>query len=213
MFDATWGELTDEQCQIIRNSFSIYKDQSGMLDKLDILSNKYLGTTGSSRGSWDMEKGCYTEGIYTGAKTSANHEIWERICQVTKLFYRDKVQPRKWTSQRFWMKLDEAVSIGQNEDFSFVTWSMPGAIRSPFYYEKDGKQYYDVNCMQSYNYLAQFPSTLVTDAYGNPVNRSWTQVLRQAGYNMTHDTNYPGREDGQLLPMMSRQLIYNASLS
>lgn len=132
---------------------------------------------------------------------------------MTELFYRDKVQTKKWTFQGVGRELDEDISIGQNEAFSFVTWSMPGAIRSPFYYEKDGKQYYDVNCTQPYNYLAQFPSTLVTDAYGNPVNRSWTQVLRQAGYNMTHDTNYPGREDGQLLPMMSRQLIYNASLS
>lgn len=102
-FEATWGELTDEQCQIIRDTFSIYKDQSGMLDKLDELSNRYLGTSGSSAGSWDKERGCYVGGIYTGAKTSANHEIWERICQVTRLFYQEQY----------------------NKDFSFITWSWP----------------------------------------------------------------------------------------
>lgn len=53
----------------------------------------------------------------------------------------------------------------------------------------------------------------MTDDYGNAVNRSWIQVLRQSGYKMTHDTEYLGRNDGQQLPMMSKQLIYNASFS
>ena len=49
----TWKELTDSECQLLRERFSIYCDKSGKLELFDNLSNKYLGTSGSSNGSWD----------------------------------------------------------------------------------------------------------------------------------------------------------------
>ena len=184
-FDSAWKNLTDAECQFLRDFFSIYKDKSGKLALFDSLSNKYLGTTGSSYGSWHDEKACYTGGIFTGARTSCNHEIWERILKITDLLYKDKYNP----------------------DFSFSTWSWPGDPRSPFYFSKDGKFYYDSECTKLYNYLARFPSSI----QGN--ERSWTDVITGGGYYLTHDTFYPSRLDGERRCMMSQQLIYNAHLS
>lgn len=188
-FDTKWGELSDEECQYIRESFSIMCDSSGLLDLLDELSNKYLGTAGTSKGSWDEKKQCYTGGIFTDCKTSANHEIWERVLQVTGDYYEEKCGVRP------------------------VTWSWPGSMASPFFFTKDGKAYYDENCTILYNYLAKMPSSLYLDIDGEPKERSWIDVLRENGYVNSHDIIYPSRLDGERLPMMSKQLICNASLS
>ncbi|MBR4889058.1 MAG: hypothetical protein IKU17_07930 [Clostridia bacterium] len=191
VYDLPWKELTDEHCQQMRETFSIYKDTTGMLDKLDVLSNRYCGTTGSSRGSWSEKDGMYTGGIFTGSKTSCNHEIWERILQVTEAFYRKEY----------------------SEELRFWTWSFPGAARSPFDFEKDGKHYFDPECKWLRNYLAEFSSSMYADAGGRPKVRSWITLLREAGYTMTHDTIYPSRMDGSPRVMMNKQLIYNAGFS
>lgn len=188
-FDTAWGSLTDEECQYIREYFSIMHDDSGIPDNLDELSNLYLGTYGSSKGSWSEEKQCYTGGIYTGCKTSANHEIWERILQVTGDYYENQCGVRP------------------------ITWSWPGSIPSPFMFYKDGKYYYDEECTVLYNYLAKMPSSIYENEDGTAKMRSWTDALKNQGYKMTHDTVYPSRQDGVERPMMSKQLIYNAFLS
>lgn len=184
-FDTNWGDLTDRQCQMLRNYFSIYSDKSGKLKIFDELSNKYLGTTGKSFGSWNDARGCYTGGIFTGAKTSCNHEIWERILEITKAFYKEYY----------------------SADFDFLTWSWPGDWLSPFRFHSDGKFYYDPECTVLFNYLAQFQSSITGK------NRSYTQVLNWGGYIMTHDTFYPSRVDGADRVAMRQQLIYNAAFS
>ncbi|MEL3908419.1 MAG: hypothetical protein P1P64_05330 [Treponemataceae bacterium] len=186
--NTTWKNLTDDECQQIRDMFSIYKDKSGRLNLLDKLSNEYLGTKGSSFGSWDKNKGCYTGGIFMNAKTSCNHEIWERIIQITKLFYKELY----------------------NADFEFKTWSWPGDPHSPFKFEKDGKFYYDDKCTKLYNYLAPFTSSVYIND-GKYKERSWLQVLREYGYLTTHDFIYPSRCDGVDKVMMSKQFIYNCN--
>ena len=184
-----WGKLTDKQCQQLRELYSVMKDQTGLLAALDLLSNTYLGTEGSSAGSWDEARGCYTGGIFTGCRTSANHEIWERILEATRLHFREVFLRAP------------------------VTWSMPGGDRSCFFFERDGKRYYDEDCTLLYNYLAPMPSSLYTDLSGAPKRRSWVQALREAGYRIAHDAMYPSRLDGTEPTMMSRQLIFNAFLS
>lgn len=184
-FNNTWKNLSDDECQEIRNFYSIYRDDIGFLDTFDFLSNKYLGTKGKSKGSWNNEKNCYTGGIFTGCKTSCNHEIWERILQITKLFYQDQY----------------------NKEFSFDTWSYPGAKRSPFHFVKGDKVYYDQKYTKQYNYLAQFKSSLTS------TSRSWTQCLRNAGYKIVHDSLCPAVFDGFEKPVMSKQFIYNARYS
>ena len=195
VIDTPWGELSDEECQRLRNCLSVYRSE-GLLELLDTVSNRYLGTEGSSFGSWDEAAGCYTGGIFTGCRTSANHEIWERILEVTRLSYQ------------------EDCAYYDFELPPFLTWSWPGPIRDIFVFrDGEGRVWYDREHTLPYNYLARFPSSLYRDESGGPLSRSWTEVLRSAGYRMTHDTLYPGRADGQVLPLMSRQLIRNASLS
>ncbi|MDY5122295.1 MAG: hypothetical protein SPE59_00655 [Treponema sp.] len=152
---------------------------------MDSLSNKYLGTSGKSYGSYDKEKGCYTGGIFTDAKTSSNHEIWERIVRITDLYYKDNLGP----------------------SFKFFTWSWPGDPRSPFKYHYNDRYYFDKEHTKYNNYLAKFNST-ITNA-----NRSWTDVLRDNGYKVCHDTIFPSRFDGQPNVAMYNQLILNASYS
>ena len=191
-YQVPWKNLSDEQCQQMRDSFSIYKDTSGKLATLDALSNQYCGTSGSSFGSWNPETGCYTGGIFTGCKTSCNHEIWERVLALTAAFYREQYSSR----------------------LSMHTWSWPGDPRSPFVFPDDQSNfYYDTDHTLLYNYLARFPSTLYVDQDNKPKYRSWTDVLREYGYTIAHDTWFPSRADGTETVMMSKQLILNASLS
>ena len=190
-FDTEWKNLTDEQCQQMRDAFSIYKNTSGILETFDELSNKYCGTSGRSRESWDDEKQCYTGGIFSGCRTSCNHEIWERIMVITGEMYH------------------EAYSAG----FSFRTWSWPGSPWSTFVFWDGGKRYYDPEHTKPNSFLSPLESSLYKDGEGKPKNRSWVSVLREYGYQMTHDTIYPSRNDGIQRVMMSKQLILNAGLS
>ena len=186
--DTTWKDLSDSECQKIRNWYSLMKDtDTNLIELLDSLSNKFLGTTGKSDGSWDNAKGCYTGGLFTGCKTSANHEVWERIMSITYIYYK---------------------SIGVNYDLK--TWSLPGSKSSGCYYENNGKYYYDSAHTILVNNLARFSSSLYKDTDGSAKNRSWTDVLGEFGYTTTHDALYPSRQDGQSSCAMSMQLIYNS---
>lgn len=163
----------------------MFDKRSGLIELLDDLSNKYLGTVGSSRGSWNDQRQCYTGGIFTGCKTSANHEIWERYLEVVSSYYKDII----------------------GECFQPKTWSFPGSKLSWCYFEKDGKYYYDNECTVLRNNLAKMKSSLTGE------NRSWVDCLRQAGYTVSHDSQYPSRMDGLEKPAMAYQLICNASIS
>jgi len=186
-----WGRLTDAECQRIRDYFSVYSGTCGFLETFDRLSNRHLGTTGRSHGSWSAEKGCYTGGIFTGCRTSANHEIWERVLQLTRAVYREACRT----------------------NFTFATWSWPGCYSSPFVFERDGRFFYDAARTLPANALARFPSSLRRDAGGKPLARSFTEALRSEGYVTTHDMTYPSRRDGTERTAMRRQLFANAGFS
>ncbi len=187
--DTIVSELSKEQCQRIREHYSIMKNGEALIDVLDLLSNKYLGTTGHSNNSWDNALKCYTGGIFTGSSTSENHEIWERILCIVQHLYKE---------------------AGLNIDIK--TWSLPGDARggnglSPFIYEDQGKYYYDKEHKSAYNYLARFYSTI------EKKDRSWTDVLRRYGYTSTHDSLYPGLHDGSELKAMHIPFFFNEDLS
>lgn len=185
-----WGNLSDDECQIFREYFSVMKDSnSGVIKLLDELSNIYLGTTGSSNGSWNDDRKCYTGGIFTGCKTSENHEIWERVLEVTNKY------------------------MIEHLGFRLYTWSWPGSKSSQCYFYKNGKYYYDSEYTLLANALAKFPSSANVDENGQPKVRSWTDVLCEYGYNVVHDSSFPGRIDGQKKPCMSIQYIQNARQS
>ena len=173
--ETAWGSLSDTECQTIREWYSVMQDtNSNLIDILDTLSNMFLGTTGSSRGSWNNSTQQYDGGIFTGCKTSANHEIWERYIIVTQMYYK-------------------AVT-GVN--YNIKTWSLPGSKKSNCFFESNGKKYYDSGLTKYANFLAKFSSSTLKNPDGTAKVRSWADCLREFGYNATHDTIWPGRLDG-----------------
>lgn len=184
----TWGSLTDAQCQTLREFYSVFKNPT-LSVILDELSNKYLGTSGSSAGSWDGTK--YTGGIFTGCKTSANHEVWERILQIVQCYYKEQ--------------------YGLNWDLQ--CWSWPGEYYFGLGFRTSYVSYYDSNMTIYYNMNARFESSLYTDEIGNPKSRSFTDVLREFGYKYTHDYVYPSRLEYLTPPAMKVQFYLNEHLS
>lgn len=154
----TWANLTDAQCQTIREAFSVMKN-SALIGILDPLYNKYFGTTGTSAGSWDSTTGKYTGGIYTGCSTSANHEVWERINECISAYVK--------------------CELGINWDM--YTWSRPGTNASGLRVTYDGNTYYD----PAHQYLASPQSRFISSITGKA--RSWTDVLLACGYKVSHD--------------------------
>lgn len=183
----SWGNLTDSECQQIRNKFSLYSPSNELIDIFDELSNRYLGTNGHSYGSYSEEKGCYEGGIFTGATTSSNYEVWEKIIAISKIYY--------------------AVNYG----IDVSVWSWPGTWGSyRFHFENNGLYYYDSDFKKLANYSTKFTSI---SRNGKDIEYSFNDCLRKYGYTSTHDTMYPSRTDGLNTPFMLQQLFFNESLS
>ena len=162
--DTSWRLLSDQECELIRQQFSVYGSQ--FCETLDRMSNCFLGTSGKSKGSWDGEK--YTGGIFTGCKTSENHEVWERIIEIEK----------KWFEYYF-----PGIPF-------FTNWSLPGSEDANLYFENDGIKYYDREMKSPANDSAKFISSITGE------NRSWSDVLWKYGYRTKSDSWFKGRVDG-----------------
>lgn len=189
--DNTWGALTDAECQRIRETYSLICDHD-MCDLYDTLSNKYLGTEGHSydSDSWDGSK--LTKGVFAGCKTSQNHEVWERILLLTQIYYKEQ--------------------YGLN--YNIKTWSMPGSKNGNlFFIDENGIKYYDSAKTKMANNLARFESSYLKNDDGTIMARSWTDVLADFGYCMSHDNFPPSYKDSNARVAMAYQLIYNASES
>jgi uncharacterized protein YukE len=189
----TWADMATDPVkqQYLRDAFSVfntyyeqsYENGAKLIDFLDGLSNELLGTSGSSKGSWNGTQ--YTGGIFTGCKTSQNHEIWERITEIKlKLF-------KKY------------YGIVQN----ITEWSMPGSPSLPVGYLYNSKTYQTVDHDRTkmYNDFCKASSTRLKDKDGNDLSRSFIDVLRAYGFKHMHDSKYPGRTDG--LSVMNIQYL------
>jgi len=206
----TYANLTDDECQAIRNWYSLFGDiddaatgetrHSNLLPYLDTLSNMYLGTTGNSKGSWvDVEGetngGHYTGGIYTGMHSSANEEIWERYMQLVDIYTKDL--------------------YGYNGRIR--TWSMPGSKSSSdayfFFYGTGSTKYYDIDRTIPLNYNSRWESATLKNPDGTPKVRSMTELLREFGYVATHDYEVPGRYDALGRNAYEIKFFPNADLS
>ena len=156
----TWANLTDAQCQTIREHYSVMKNPT-MSVLLDTLSNKYLGTSGTSAGSYDSNAGKYTGGIFTGCATSANHEVWERILELISRYNKEEL----------------------NINWDMYTWSRPGSEVSNLRVTYDSASYYDPDHLYLESPQTRFVSSLTGES------RSWTDALLNCGYKVSHD--YP----------------------
>lgn len=104
----TWAGLTDDDCQVFRTYLSFYKCpddyQNGqyILQTLDILSERYCGTTGQSvkddyttrtpntaSGNYPSVGDAMLYGIFQGCTTLNNHEVWERLQTIIKEYHHE----------------------------------------------------------------------------------------------------------------------------
>lgn len=180
--DVIWRDLSDEQCQQIREYYSVISNDE-FCCFLDELSAEFLGTFGYSKGSYVPEHGCYTKGIFTNCKTSANYEIWERIVYLSRRYQRHYNHLR----------------------YDCTVWSMPGMRCGDLFYIKDGIRYYDRNHTMPANALAYDND--------NDRMSSMVSILRKYSYNVAHDIRCPSLLDGydtpEMLHIMHRNAIYS----
>lgn len=181
---SAWGNLTDSECQTIRETYSVLKNPV-FAPLIDRLSETYLGTTGSSNGSFNTSTGKYEHGVFTGCSTSNNHEVWSRIVRITLMYYKDVF----------------------GLDFDFKCWSMPGEKYFGMGLQYDGASYYDTAHEKLYNMNARFTESLTGESV------SFAEILGAFGYEYTHDFVYPSRYDNGHTHRINRQFIINANLS
>ena len=180
----TWRTLTDEDCQKIRNCYSVWN--GGGLDYLDKLSAIYCGTTGSSKAPDAWNGRVFTKGIFTGCKTTCNHEIWDRLVEIQQ----------HWYTQHFNLKAPP------------TNWSQPGGQRCPgLLYYKNGKRFFDRDCTILANHYGKCRSTRT----GN--SRSWADLLRENDFTTTSDSIAEGLYDGSIYRSIFIEMPFNANLS
>jgi hypothetical protein len=179
----TWRTLTDEDCQKIRNYYSAWN--GGALKYLDEQSAIYCGTTGSSKApdSWNGKE--FTKGIFTGCKTTCNHEIWERLVAIQ----------RQWYAKYYNLKTPP------------TNWSQPGGQRCPcLLYCKEGKRYFDRECTILANHYGKCRSTRTGK------NRSWADLLRENDFKTVSESIYEGLYDGSVRRSILIEMPFNANL-
>jgi hypothetical protein len=179
----TWATLTDDDCQKIRNYYSVWN--SGVLKYLDQQSAIFCGTRGSSKdpGAWNGKE--FTKGIFTGCKTTGNHEIWERLLAIQQ----------QWYTKHYQLTTPP------------TTWSQPGGQRSPcLLYWKDGKRYFDRQCTILANHYGKCTSTRTGRS------RSWADLLRENGFKTVSDSISEGMYDGSVQRSILIGMHFNANL-
>ena len=180
----TWRTLTDADCQRLRDYYSVWN--GGVLEYLDKLSAEFCGTTGSSKdpGAWNGKE--FTRGIFTGCKTTCNHEVWDRLVEIQ----------RQWYTKYYHLKTPP------------TNWSYPGGPHCPdLLYFKDGKRYFDRECTILASHYGKCRSTRTGK------NRSWADLLRENGFKTASDSMYEGRNDGAVRRSVLIEMPCNANLS
>jgi hypothetical protein len=169
-----WEDLTDADCIAIRKSLGAFgmpidgQNQQKVLESIDILSARYCGTTGTSvynddyatrtpntaDGFEPSESNKIIGGIFQGATTTQNHEIWERLLVISK---QTKIEFEGLTKDDIFHS-----SVGGNPD--------------TLSYESAGIKYLD----KAHGKLPYGHSLFSSSITGEI--RSYMDALREAGY-------------------------------
>ena len=174
-----WVDLTDDDCAAFRRSMSAYwmpmntQDSQKVLETLDFLSNRYCKTTGTSVlnadyvtrtpntiGGVEPDNDHRIQGgIFQGASTTNNHELWERITIIMNSY-----------KQEF---------EGKRKPHEF--WGTPGGGAIGLYYRIQGPTtQHRLFTDKQYTKKPSGSSTYTSSITGQ--TRSWHDVLRSAGY-------------------------------
>ncbi|MBT3378523.1 MAG: hypothetical protein HN742_25045 [Lentisphaerae bacterium] len=180
--DKAFAELTDDDCDYLRRKLSFFRSDADyrtgqdQLKCLDQLSNRYCGTTGTSVFEDDYgtripntqdlhypsEANRVLGGIYQGAATLQNHEVWERL-ETIYAGYMSEV-----------MGLDHPLRF----------WAIPGGVTYSLFYRKVGAAdgdpgYADRECTVIGSGFGRHHSSITGQT------RGFMDVLRAFGYRTT----------------------------
>ena len=175
--DTVLADMTDEQCQTIRSKLSYfygydYRFKQRMLQILDTLSNLYCGTTGYSVKNGDYATNTPNTasetypsigdpilgGIFQGATTLCNHEIWERFEKIFK----------EWTR-----------TLGRDYDIKLMVVA-GGWTNSLFYLPVNPPsthiRYHDRECTRKANCFAAYTSSITG------TTRCYADIMKSNGF-------------------------------
>lgn len=185
-FGATsFRNLTDANCLELRTKLSFwvgrdYRYGQDLLKTYDQLSNKYCGTTGYSvvggnyitrtpntvGGVYPTTENKIQGGIFQGAATTQNHEVWERVEQIiTRYTY--EIHKR-------------------NNELKY--WATPGGVFNSILYvpvnnPNVSRKYHDAACTKIANGFTKHTSSITG------VSRGFMDVLKTNGYKATMSAN------------------------
>lgn len=181
-FGATaFKDLSDAQCLELRQKVSFftasdYRYKQDMLKAYDYLSNRYCGTSGYSvvdgdyttrtpnttGGVYPSDENKIQGGIFQGASTLCNHEVWERLETIYD----------RWTAEQ----------VGRNHPLKY--WAVPGGVTNGFLYAQEGdstqsRKYHDRGCTKIANGFSKYLSSITN------ISRGYMNVLKTNGYKST----------------------------
>lgn len=178
----TFADLTDSDCDYLRRKLSFFRSDADyrtgqdQLKCLDQLSSRYCGTTGTSvfdddyggriPNTQDLRYPCESNrilgGIYQGAATLQNHEVWERLETIYAGYMADV------------MGLDHPLRF----------WAIPGGVTYSLFYR-------NVDAVEGDPGYADRDGTIIGSGFGRHhssitgQSRGFMDVLRAFGYRST----------------------------
>lgn len=212
--DVTWADLSDSNCADIRTSISIFRrptssyqgNYNKMLEFLDYLSNKYLGTTGYGRIpvggldnptitnglptytdviNWNEGETAIAGGIFQGCSTTQNHEIWERIFQLHN----------KYHSGIFGRTINK------------THYGIAGGITNELFYKGGTYRYTNSALTNKPSIFTKYYSSLIDE------DRSFYDVLSNVGYKSTMLVNSTSWEDYDIRTKRQYHIPYRLNSS
>jgi len=167
-----FGQLSDQQCQDIRKSLSVFRRPTSyyqgsnvrLLEALDYLSNKYLGTSGTGRNILIPASGTslptygdivqydannrIAGGIFQGCSTTTNHEVWERLFRLHSLFHSNLLHreqlTRGWYSSGGLYRMFLYRNVGVGYSGTGMAWmdaakTLPASVYTKLYNSRTGE--------------------------------------------------------------------------
>ena len=206
-----WQNLSDAECAAIRQSVSAFmmpldgQNSLQVLQSLDYLSNRYCGTTGLSvkdnyitrtpntaDGLEPSTSNRILGGIFQGAASTQNQEIWERILLIEEAY--KKEFEGKINNHKFW-----ASAGGHSRQLTY----------RPVNAESEFGNYIDKAYTMLLTGVAKVPSSITG------LTRSWIDCLRSSGYKATMASSGHGYATfaSDTLTRLECQSIYQRNLS
>lgn len=203
-----WQDMTDQDCEDIRKSLSFFGRPFGLtagyrvLEAFDYLSNRYCGTTGYSvldgdyttrapnvldPSSEPSESNRIQGGIFQGAATTCNHEVWERGMVIVEAYMKEV--------------------CGKLTDLKYA--STAGGI-TKLAYEIENQRLDRYGRFQDREHTKIQSGSSTHQSSITNKTRSWTGVLRDFGITVTMNTNGEAGYGGfasDLLPRLEAQRI------